>query len=113
MDATELATAYFDAIRARDAARLRELFAPDGVLVSGGVTHAGNEAIARWYETQAFLIEPEPRLGPFVVDGDRLAVEIDLQTSIGRMEVCDVFEVANGRIERLAIYGTPRLEPTD
>ena len=110
MDVTELAEAYFAAIRARDADRLRELFARDAVLSSGGVTHVGSDTIATWYETQAFLIEPEPSLGPFIVDGDRLAVEIDVGTTIGRMSVCDVFETKNGRIERLAIYGTPRLE---
>lgn len=111
MDVTELANAYFDAIRARDADRLRSLFARDAVLASGGVTHVGRDAIAEWYATQAFLIEPEPSLGPFIVDGDRLAVEIDVHTSIGKMSVCDVFETKNGEIERLAIYGTPRLEP--
>jgi ketosteroid isomerase-like protein len=110
MDAVELAQAYFDAVRSRDAGALRALFADDGVVVSGGVTHVGPAAIAEWYETQAFLIEPEPMLGPFIVDGDRVAVEIDLQTSIGRMLVCDVIETRAGRIERVAIYGTPRLE---
>ncbi len=111
MTAEGIAASYFDAIRARDAGRLRELFADDGVLVSGGVTYVGAEAIAMWYETQAFLIEPEPMLGPFIVDGDRVAVEIDLYTTIGQMSVCDIFETRNGRIERLAIYGTPRLDP--
>jgi hypothetical protein len=110
VNTTEIAEAYFAAIRARDAHRLRELFATDAVLTSGGATYVGNEVIATWYETQAFLVEPEPALGPFVVDGDRLAVEIDLRTTIGPMSVCDIFETRNDKIERLAIYGTPRLD---
>jgi SnoaL-like domain len=109
VDVTELANAYFAAIRARDGARLRELFAADAILISGGVTKVGFEAIANWYETQAFLVEPEPMLGPFIVDGNRLAVEIDLHTNLGKMAVCDVIEVNAGKIERLMIYGVPRL----
>ncbi len=109
MDVTDLATAYFDAIRARDGGRLRELFAADAILVSGTMTQVGAEAIATWYETQAFLVEPEPMLGAFIVDGDRLAVEIDLHTTLGKMSVCDVIEAHAGKIERLAIYGVPRL----
>jgi hypothetical protein len=109
MSVVELANAYFDAVRARDGARLRELFAADAILVSGGMTQVGAETIANWYETQAFLVEPEPMLGPFIVDGDRLAVEIDLRTNLGHMAVCDIIEARAGKIERLAIYGVPRL----
>lgn len=109
MSVVELANAYFDAIRARDGSRLRELFAADAILISGGMTQVGAEAIANWYETQAFLVEPEPMLGPFIVDGDRLAVEIDLHTNLGKMAVCDVIEANSGKIERLVIYGVPRL----
>lgn len=105
-----LVDAYFAAIRARDADALRALFTVDAELTSGGTTHRGSDAIAAWYSTQAFAIEPEPTLGDYVVDGDRLAVEIDLHTSIGRMAVCDIFEARDGRIARVAIYGTPRLE---
>ncbi len=106
----DLVDAYFAAIRARDAEALRALFAVDAELTSGGTTHHGCDAIAEWYSSQAFAIEPEPTLGAYVVDGERLAVEIDLHTSIGRMAVCDLFEARDGRIARVAIYGTPRLE---
>ena len=85
------------------------MFADDAVLSSGGATYFGNDAIADWYLNQAFAINPEPALGPFIVEGDRLAVEIDLHTSIGRLAVCDIFETKNDKIESLSIYGVPQL----
>ncbi len=106
---TATAAAYFDAVRARDAEALRALFATDAELVTATGTFHGADAIADYYATLAFAIEPEPTLGPFITDADRVAVEIDLTTTIGPMQVADVFTIIDGRITRLAIYGVGNL----
>ncbi len=108
-DSSAVASAYFDAVRARDADALRSLFAPDAELVTATGTFVGADAIADYYAELAFAIEPQPTLGPFLVDGDRVAVEIDLTTTIGPMQVADVFTIADGQIARLAIYGVGNL----
>ena len=112
-DPAAVASAYFDAVRARDADALRALFADDAELVTATGVFRGAGAIADYYAELAFAIEPQPTLGPFIVDGDRLAVEIDLTTTIGPMQVADVFTITDGRIARLAIYGVGNLRSAD
>jgi ketosteroid isomerase-like protein len=109
MHVAEVANAYFNAVRSRDAEALRKLFAPDAELVTATGAFRGADAIADYYAELAFSIEPDPTLGPFIVDGDRLAVEIDLATTIGPMQVADVFTIAGDQITRLAIYGVGNL----
>jgi hypothetical protein len=109
MQPTDVAAAYFDAVRARDADALRVLFAPDAQLTTATGTFHGAGAIADYYAQLAFAIEPQPALGPFIVDGSRVAVEIDLATTIGPMQVADVFTIVDGHITRLAIYGVGSL----
>ena len=110
---SEVAAAYFDAVRARDAGALRTLFATDAELYTATGTFRGNDAIADYYAELAFAIEPEPTLGPFICEGNRVAVEIDLTTTIGPMQVADIFTIAGDRIVRLAIYGVGNLRPSD
>lgn len=107
---TAVADAYFAAIRARDAEALRALFAPDAELLSmGGVVH-GNDAIAAFYATGAFTIEDlAPSVGAYVVDGSRVAVEIELRMNGRTTAVADVFTVEDGLIRRLGIYLGPGL----
>ncbi|HEY3833743.1 MAG TPA: nuclear transport factor 2 family protein [Acidimicrobiia bacterium] len=112
MQPVDVAAAYFDAVRARDADALRALFAPDAELVTATGTLHGADAIAGYYAQLAFAIEPQPTLGPFIVAGERVAVEIDLATTIGPMQVADVFTIVDGRITRLAIYGVGNLQST-
>ncbi len=111
MQPVDVASAYFDAVRARDAGALRALFANDAELVTATGTFHGAGVIADYYAQLAFTIEPEPTLGPFIADGERVAVEIDLRTTIGPMQVADVFTIVAGRITRLAIYGVANLRP--
>ena len=56
----------------------------------------------------AFSIDdlwPEP--GPLIVDGDRVAVEIQLRMGGSTTLVADVFTLDDGRIRRVAIYNGP------
>ena len=107
MTPAELAAAYFEAIRGRDVERIRGLFAPDAKLTTAfGVTE-GADAIADFYANYAFSFDdlwPEP--GPLIVDGNLVAVEIELTAAGETSEVADVFEIDGDHIRRLRIYGT-------
>ena len=64
-----------------------------------------------FYRDLAFKVDdlwPEP--GPFIVDGDRVAVEIELHMGGTVTLVGDVFTLlADGRIARVAIYNGPQV----
>ncbi len=101
----ETATAYFAAINARDPAAIRAVFAPQAELITPAGRFVGVTAIAEFYAAQAFTaadLAAEP--GPFLVGGDRLAVEIVLQMHGQRSRAADVFEIRDGAVQRLAVY---------
>ena len=106
-------TAYFAAIRARDAGALSDLFTEDAELVSAAGTFSGRDAIVRFYRDLAFTVDdlwPEP--GNLIVDGDRVAVEIRLRMAGVTTLVGDVFTLSDGRIARVAIYTGPQVTDT-
>lgn len=106
--ATTLVRDYFDAIRARDADALEQLFTDDAELVSAAGTFRGPGAIAGFYRDLAFLVDDlEPRDGPLVVDADRIAVEIALRMGGADHAVADFFTIRDGLISRLVIYSGP------
>jgi ketosteroid isomerase-like protein len=99
-------TAYFEAIRARDADALAALFDADAELESAGGTFRGRDAIGAFYRDLAFQVAdlwPEP--GPLVVDGDRVEVEIRLRMNGAITPVRDYFTLRDGVITRLVIEG--------
>jgi ketosteroid isomerase-like protein len=106
--------AYFAAIRARDADALGALFTDDAELVTAAGTFCGRDAIVGFYRDLAFGIDDlSPQPGAFIVDGDRVAVEIELRMG-GRVSlVADVFTLAKGRIARVAIYSGPPVTDTN
>ena len=107
-DPASVANRYFDAIRAHDAEAIKTLFAEDADLVSAGGTVHGRAAIAEFYANTAFTIDDlAPSPGPFVIFGDRLAVEIDLHMGGTRHRVADFFEIHDGLVQRLVIYMMP------
>jgi ketosteroid isomerase-like protein len=103
--------AYFAAIGSRDVEGIRDVFHNDAELITAiGVT-AGREAIAAFYRDTAFqFADLEPRPGPLVVDGNRVAVEITLRMNGTTTAVADVFEVDADGIRRLAVYLGRRLD---
>lgn len=108
MNAEQLVSAYFAAIRARDADALVPLFAADAELRTAAGTFRGPDAIASFYRDLAFQIDdlwPEP--GPLVIDGDRVAVEIRLRMNGIESPVADFFTLGDGIITRLVIYSGP------
>ena len=70
-------------------------------------TLEGSEAIGDFYRQSITVPDLKPTPGPYVVDGNRLAVEIDLFVAGNRIHVADFFTIENGKITRLVIYGLP------
>ncbi|HEV2311008.1 MAG TPA: nuclear transport factor 2 family protein, partial [Acidimicrobiia bacterium] len=78
-DPAAVARAYFAAITAHDADAVAACFADDATLVTAGGTFEGPAAIGAFYRDTAFQFEDlRQSPGPFVINGDHLAVEIDL-----------------------------------
>ena len=106
--ATEAIAAYFQAIRDRNADALIDLFTDDAQLTTVTGTYEGRDEIVTFYRDLAFSIDdlwPDP--GPLIVDGDRIAVEIDLTMGGATTKVADVFTMRDDRIARLTIYSGP------
>lgn len=104
MTDTAVLTAYFEAIRTRDADRLGSLFSPGAELVSGAGTFRGPEAIAGFYRDLVFQVEdlwPDP--GPFQVTGNAVTVEIRLRMNGAISVVDDYFTLGDGLITNLVI----------
>src|SRR5260370_2909681 len=75
----DVAQAYFAGVTAHDADAIAACFAEDAELVTNTATFHGREAIGGFYRDsllQSDDVRPSP--GPFIVDGNRLAVEIHL-----------------------------------
>ena len=106
-DLAALADAYFAGVSAHDAGAVQACFADDAELVTGGTTHRGTQAIGDFYRQSLVVEDLRPRPGPYLVDGDRLAVEIDLFVAGGHIYVADFFTFDNDKIRRLVIYGLP------
>jgi uncharacterized protein (TIGR02246 family) len=120
-DPADFVRAYFEAAAAHDAEAIARCFAEDGELVTpaalplaeGDRRVSGREAITELYR-QAFARHrtDSPRPGPFVVDGDRVAVEIEVPAEVGLLRVSDFFTVGPDGIELLTVYFGGRVEAT-
>jgi len=100
-----VADAYFAAIRSHDVDGIKHVFATTAELLTPTGTYVGPENIAQFYAGQAFAApDLQPQVGPFLIDGNRLAVEIVLQMYGQKSRVADVFEIRDGFIQRLAVY---------
>jgi ketosteroid isomerase-like protein len=109
-DPTAVVRAYFDAVTAHDADALQACFADDAELVTTTGTYRGPAAIGGFYRDNAFQVEDlRPTPGPFLIDGNRVAVEIDLLMGGRRTAVGDFFTIEGDKIRRLVIYFGPQL----
>jgi hypothetical protein len=106
----DIVAAYFAGVKAGDADAVASLFAADAELTNAAGTLKGVDAIRRMYKNGLApgAMTPNPR--PPVVDGDQVAVEIDLDANGVPLKLGDFFTVKNGKIQRLVIYS---LAPTD
>ena len=110
-DVTEVVAAYFSAIRSRDIDGLYSLFGAEAVVTDYEETVYGRDKILERYESRFFGSEDlYPRPGKLLVDGDRVAVEIEVTLNGEVLQVADFFSIADGKIERLSIYAYPKRE---
>ena len=106
-DPAATADAYFAATTAHDPDAVIALFADDAQLVHGAETLRGVEEIGDFYRRSITVPDLKPTPGPYVVDGNRLAVQIDLFVAGSHLHVADFFTIDNGKITKLEIYGLP------
>jgi hypothetical protein len=106
-DPAAAADAYFAAVTAHDADAVVACFADDAELVTGGKSYRGATAIGDFYRQSITVPDLRPSPGPYVVDGNHLAVEIDLFVAGTHLAVADFFTIEDGKIGRLVIYGLP------
>ncbi len=101
----EVVEEYFRRVRARDP-RLTELFAADARLVGLGTVTTGRAAIDAFYADVNATAAPVPAArGPLLVEGARVAAEIDIAIAGGEpVHVIDLFEVHDGRITTLTYF---------
>jgi ketosteroid isomerase-like protein len=104
-DPTATADAYFAAVTAHDPDAVQACFADDAELVTGGTSYRGAAAIGDFYRRALTVPDLRPTPGPYLVDGDRLAVEIDLFVGGSHNLVADFFTFRGDKISRLVIYG--------
>jgi hypothetical protein len=101
----DVAHAYFAAVTAHDADAIAACFAEDAELVTNTGSFQGREAIRGFYRDsllQADEVRPSP--GPLIVDGNRVAVEIDLLRGGRHIAVGDFFTIDGDKISRLVIF---------
>ena len=106
----DVVRAYFAGVTAGDADAVAGLFAPDAVLHNAAGTLHGAEAIGRMYKNGLSAAGMKPSPKPLVVDGEHVAVEIELDAGGSSVALGDFFTIRDGLIHRLAIYS---LTPTD
>jgi len=102
--AAAVVDAYFGCVAAGYPDAVASLFAEEAVLQNAAGTLIGSAAIKRMYQNglKPGAMRPNPR--KMVVDGNKVAVEIDLVANGQSMTLADFFTIVEGKIQRLAIY---------
>lgn len=101
----DVAHAYFAAVTAHDPDAIAACFAEDAELVTNTGSFHGREAIRGFYRDsllQSGDVRPSP--GRLIVDGNRVAVEIDLLRGGRHIAVGDFFTIDGDTISRLVIF---------
>ena len=86
---------------------MQRCFADDAELTNGGTTLRGARAIGDFYRQSLVVADLKPTPGPYLVAGNRLAVEIDLFVAGNHIHVADFFTFEGDKIRKLVIYGLP------
>ncbi len=103
------ARAYFERVRAKDAAGVAAQFAPTGVLkLPNGKQLTGRGEIEAYYVSILARATPNPKVISVIVEGNRCLAEIHAHRPDGTpVPVADVFTLdAAGEVTELAIYTT-------
>ncbi len=103
--AIDVASTYFDRVRARDIA-LVDLFHEDAELIGLGERKTGRDAIREFYSGVIEGAGPTPtQVGSLLADGERVAAEIIIElASGGTVHAVDVFRVEDGLIRSLTYF---------
>lgn len=104
-DATSVVERYFACMAAGDPA-VAGVFHDDARLIGLGTVVAGRPAIDEFYAASIAAARPSPRaLGPWMVAGDRVAVELEIGLADApAMHVVDLFVVDGHRIRSLTYF---------
>lgn len=105
MTPAEVVEQYFACMRSGGRS-VADLFHDDARLVGLGTVVEGRAAIDAFYGASIDASSPQPRLlGPMLVDGGRVAAEIEIALSTGdSLHVLDLFEVEGDRIRSLTYF---------
>ena len=105
MTPAEVVERYFACMRAGGDS-VASLFHDDARLVGLGSVVEGRDAIDAFYGASIDASRPQPRLlGPLLVDGSRVAAEIEIALSTGDvLHVVDLFVVDGDRIRSLTYF---------
>ncbi|MCR3721992.1 MULTISPECIES: nuclear transport factor 2 family protein [Prauserella salsuginis group] len=101
---TDVVAAYFAGVTAGDPIAVADLFASDAVLQNSAGTFHGADAIRRMYENGLAPGAMKPSPQDPIVDGEHVAVEIDLIANGEHVTLGDFFTVRDSKIQRLTIY---------
>jgi ketosteroid isomerase-like protein len=103
MDANvAVAIRYFDALVRKDLSSLP--LAPDVVMESPITPRlSGPESVLEFLEGLASVIKAVRTLD-FIVQGDKVAVEFEIETAEGVIPGFECFEISNGQIRKLRPY---------
>ncbi|WP_322770423.1 nuclear transport factor 2 family protein [Frankia sp. Cr1] len=100
--------AYFAANTALDADAVGALFAPDGEMVVNGVRlRAGRQIVTEHYRQWMTAFVPgdiATTLGPILVDGEYVAVQVEIITRGEKAWLGYFFLLRDGLIHRLSTY---------
>lgn len=107
MDIGQVIEGYFAAMRAKDSAPLRELYAEDATFIlPDGREFTGREAICAMHDGVFAAAAVVPTPGARILSGQAGAAEIEAQLADGsvRHTTNHFYLNSEGRIERLNVY---------
>ena len=93
----------FDRVRNGDNG-VADLYAEDGVIVTGGHRVEGREAIRAFYQSTIDAIHPRPEVEAVLEARPHYVVLVDVPTDRGHLRALDVFELGDDGIRRLEIF---------
>jgi len=101
--------AIFDRVRAGDADSAADLYAPDGVLVTGGGRIEGREAIRAFYNKSIAAIRPRPQVKLVLAapGSDHYVALVEVTTEGGVVQALDLFILGEEGIRQMEIFGRP------